>query len=140
MWYRISNRCWTAGAKKPYCIEMVWHLRQVLFNCWNCCHRKRPPQSWSPRRVSHTCRHLCNVLPRNDRAPHREAGRDNVHFSSGKITGCRLKQSVLVCIESVGQRPNKALELTASAWWNVANFHAPCAIVASPRVIGGSSA
>ncbi len=33
-----------------------------------------------------------------------------------------------------------ALELTASAWGNVANFHAPRAIAARASIIGGSSA
>ncbi len=38
------------------------------------------------------------------------------------------------------ERANKALELTAYAWWNVGNFHACRAHIARASVIGGSSA
>ena len=34
---------------------------------------------------------------------------------------------------------NKALELTAVAWWNVANFHAHRAITGRANSVGGSS-
>ena len=50
-----------------------------------------------------------------------------------------LKLAVVVQVRS-RRRANKALELTASASWNVANFHAPSAILARASVAGGSSA
>ncbi len=59
------------------------------------------------------------------------------------IHGCGRDQRKHVAASERGNSvgpPNKALELTASAWGNVAVFHAPSAIPARAILVGGSSA